>query len=230
MTPAWQRFELTAVCLEQRKRAIAVLAEHGIEGRCVVIADDANLDIARDKGFDVVERDNQWLGRRFNDGYAYAGDHGATWIVPIGSDSWIDPAYFLPMPDEGRIDRVRSSHLYAAVESTRMATCNVAMERCPAGPYVFHRDLLARAGFRPTKEELNKNLDSSTIFTLQPFRWEHRDDHELQYIGFRHPVHIITRYANLWTRWGVAEYTDPWDRLAEVYDRDLVEAARKAIS
>ena len=99
VTPAWQRYELTAVCLRQRQWVIEQLADHGIEARCVVVADDENLDIARALGFDVVEqRNDRGLGRKFNDGYEHAARAGATWIVPIGSDSWIDPRYFLPAP------------------------------------------------------------------------------------------------------------------------------------
>lgn len=230
VTPAWQRFDLTDVCMRQRKQVIDQLAKDGIEARCVVIADDANLDIARGLGFDTVETDNDHgLGRKFNDGYEYAVAQGATWIVPIGSDSWIDPAFFLPLPTE-RPTRVRSSHLYAAATYERMVVCNVATERCPAGPYMFHRDLLARANYRPTEDDLYRNLDSSTISRLQPFRWVHRDDHPLQYVGFRHPKQHITSYDRLRDRWGVEEYTDHWDRLKEVYDPVLVEDARRAIT
>ena len=229
VTPAWQRYELSEVCFEQRRRAMAVLEDHGIETRCVVIADDENLDIARSKGFATVEQRNDLgLGRKFNDGYQYAAEHGATWIVPIGSDSWIHPFYFMPLPT--RVNRVRSSHFYAAVAHDQMVVCNVAMERCPAGPYVLHRDLLKTTNYRPTGEELNRNLDSSTIRALPPFKWAHRDDHPLQYVGFRHPVHSITSYGALKNRWGVRESQDPWTELKGMYPADLVEAARKAIT
>ena len=104
VTPAWRRFALSAVCFEQRRRVIDELAAHGIEAHCVVVADDRNLALAREAGFETVKRDNRWLGSRFNDGIEYAGLHGAEWIVPIGSDSWIDPAYFLPGWD-GAVER-----------------------------------------------------------------------------------------------------------------------------
>src|ERR1035437_1174260 len=92
VTPAWGRFEIVAVCLEQRARVIAELAADGIEAHQVVIADDENLDIARALGADVVESPNV-VARKFNDGMEYAGKHGADWIVPIGSDSWIATDY-----------------------------------------------------------------------------------------------------------------------------------------
>lgn len=229
-TPAWKRFSLSEVCFEQRKRVIDVLRAQGMEAECVVVADDENVDIARSKGFHVVETDNDHgLGRKFNDGYVYAAEHGADWIVPIGSDSWIDSAYFLPLPDD-LPSRVRSSHYYSAVTADKMAVCNVAMDRCPAGPYVLHRNLLARANYRPTAEELYRNLDSSSIRSLSPFDWEWRDDHSLQYVGFRDPDQHITSYGALLKRWGLYEDSTPWETLRAFYPQDLVEAARAAIT
>ena len=230
VTPAYQRYALSAVCFEQRRRVMDVLEAQGIETHCVIVADDENLDIARNLGFDTFEQRNDLgIGRKFNDGYQYAVDQGATWIVPIGSDSWLHSDYLLPLP-EPRLNRVRSSHLYTAVAADKMAICNVASDRCPAGPYVFHRDLLQRAGYRPTGDELNRNLDSRTIANLQPFRWVWRDDHPLQYIGFRDPAQHITSYGALMNRWGISEDLNPWDTLKERYPHDLVEQARQAIS
>lgn len=226
VTPAYLRFGLTEVCLRQRATVIAALAEAGIEGRCVVVADDENLDIARGLGFDVVERDNEWLGRRFNDGMEYAGTHGADFIVPIGSDSWIDPAYLLPLPLPGR---TRTSQRYAVVKADRLATIRVRDHR-GAGPYMFHRDLLAKRGFRPAVDEISRGVDGSTMKALAPFvRPKDRSLHALQYVGFRGEPHI-TRYENLVRRWGEAEFADPWPRLAGVYPLELVEAARRAIA
>lgn len=225
VTPAWQRFELTAVCLGQRRRVIEELARHDIEGRCVVVADDDNLDIARGMGFDVVEQNNDWLGRRFNDGNEYAAKHGADWIVPIGSDSWIDPAYLLPLPDP---KLTRTSRLYAVVELERMALLAVN-GTSTAGPYMFSRQQLEHCNFRPAGDTLNKNIDHSTIVGAGYVRWEHRDVHPLQYIGFRGQPHI-TPYSRLQKRWGVRETRQPWSELMRHYPADLVQRAREAIA
>jgi len=123
MSPAWQRFELSAVCFEQRRRSMDVLEAAGIEARCVIVADDENLDIARGLGFDVVEQDNEWLGRKVNDGFEYAFKHGADYIVPIGSDSWLDPEFLLPLHSP-RV--VRTSRFYAPVEIDRLAELSLA--------------------------------------------------------------------------------------------------------
>lgn len=227
VTPAWQRYELTAVCLEQRKRVIEELAVHGIEGQCVVIADDENLDIARAVGFDTVEQSNEGLGRKWNDGNVYAAERGADWIVPIGSDSWIDPAYFLPLPDPSR---TRTSGMYTVVDANRLGECNVTSQRLSAGPYIFHRSILEPSGFRPTDDTNSRNTDHSTLAGIghERIRWERKDMYPMQYVGFRQEP-MMTPYEEVVSKWGIRESNDPWDRLADHYPADLVVRAREAL-
>jgi len=231
VTPAWQRYEMTAICLEQRNRVIAELAGQGIDAHQVVIADDENLDIARSLGCATVERDNEMVGRKFNDGMEYAGRNGADWIVPIGSDSWIDPAFFLPIPS---IDVTRTSTLYAAVQLRRIAQLVVSPKNPDhmAGPYVFHRSLLEPAGFRPSAED-SVMVDTSTVSgivraTGRGVPWKTHDVHPFQYVGFRVEP-MMTSYHSLRRRWMVRERPEPWALLRSYYPADLVERARLAM-
>lgn len=221
VTPAWGRFALSNVCFEQRRRVIETLAAAGVEARCVVVADDENLDLARACGFDVVEQSNEWLGRKFNDGMEYAGEHGADWIVPIGSDSWIDPAYFLPLPERG----TRTSPAYCVVERNRMAELMVRDAK-GAGPYMFPRALLAPS-FRPAVDELHRGIDASTVRGLEP-DWQPRTLHPFQYVGFRGTPHLSS-YGYLRGHHGVREHRAPWDVLARHYPPELVRQARAAL-
>ncbi len=66
--PAHGRVELARICLRQLRRTCDSLADNGIDATAVVIACDDNLETARDLGFGTVERDNQFVSRRFNDG------------------------------------------------------------------------------------------------------------------------------------------------------------------
>lgn len=226
VTPAWQRYEMTAICLEQRQRVIAELLSHGIEAYQVVVADDENLDIARSLGCHTFERDNQMVGRKFNDGMEYAGKQGAEWIVPIGSDSWIDPAYFL---NPTRPRYTRTSEAYCSVTKDTLAELWVSPRRLAhsAGPYVFHRTMLAPAGFRPSAED-SRMVDTSTISGIEqagrPVRWRPYTVHPFQYVGFRVPP-MMTAHASLMRRWGKAEH-EPWSTLARFYPTDLVDRAR----
>lgn len=227
VTPAWKRYELTAVCLEQRSRSIDYLASYGIDAHCVVVADDENLDIARGFGFDTVEQNNNGLGRKWNDGTEYAAKQGAEWIVPIGSDSWLDPDYLRDLP---RRRFTRTSGLYAVVTADKLAKCNVTNPRLSAGPYVFHRSLLEASGFRPTDDDNSTNTDHSTLSGIgrERIKWEHKDIHPLQYVGFRGEPHM-TSYASLVRMWGVSEHDDPWDQLKAHYPKDLVTKAQRVM-
>jgi hypothetical protein len=226
VTPAWQRYELSAVCFDQRVDVIRALAAAGVEARCVVIADDENLDLARERGLDALEAPNI-LSDKFNAGMEYAGFHGAEWIVPIGSDSWIDPAYFLPLPSS---QVSRTSPLYCAVTADRLAELRVDNGKGGAGPYVLHRSRLAPVGFRPATPGLMRRVDSSTVRGLAGSpEWRPRNVHAFQYIGFRGTPHI-TGYDELWERWGIREHDDPWAVLAEHYPAELVERASRALA
>lgn len=224
VTPAWRRFALSAACFAQRRAVMDELADHGIEAHCVVVADDENLELARAAGFDTVEQDNTWLGRRFNDGIEYACRQSADWIVPIGSDSWIEAAYFVPLPRHGR---ARTSRMYSVVKPRRIAMLSV--ERNGAGPYVIPAKALEPSGYRPAQDFIRKGVDGSTLKGLGPVRWEFRDLHPLQYIGFRGVPHL-TDYDKLWYYWGQREESEPWALLAERYPADLVSQAREALN
>ena len=225
VTPAWQRFELTRVVLEQRRRAIAFLAERGVDAQCVVIADDANADSADDMGFAALRRPNYELGRRFNDGIEYAARHGADWIVPIGSDSFLDPAYLFPLPDEHVL---RSSTLYAVAEAERIGRLRI--RRGPGvGPYMIPATHLPRSR-RPASDNRRRGIDGSTIRGLR-FGWraEFVDLHPWQYVGFRSQPQMNS-YDKLYGRLGVGEEHNVAEVLSEHYPADLVERALQICS
>jgi hypothetical protein len=226
ITPAWQRFELTRVCLEQRRRAIAFLAERGVEAQCVVIADDQNADTAEELGFEVLRRRNYALGRRFNDGFQHAARNGAEWIVPIGSDSFIDPAYLFPLPGEHVL---RSSILYALAEPERLGRLQVR-NGVGVGPYMVPRDHLPPS-LRPAEDYRRRGIDNSTLRGLRRgWMVEMVDLHPWQYVGFRRPAPALghpqmNSYGKLYKRLGVGQELDVVERLSEHFPRDLVERA-----
>lgn len=227
ITPAFRRYALAEVCFDQWKQISAALALHGIELRVVVVSDDENLELARAAGFDTVERDNDWLGRRFNDGYEYACRHGADYVTGVGSDSWIDPEYFVPLPDP---TIARRGRFLSVVTRTRLA--ELRLGGGGATPFVFHRTMLEPADLRPVRDFLHKGCDSSTIQGIRQagvrLRWEDRALGQYQHISFRAHPHL-TRYARLWAAYGVRELYEPWSVLAEHYPVDLVARARRAL-
>src|ERR1043166_7140565 len=115
LTPVWQRFSLTEICLLQRRHACDYLKEHhGLDATCIVIGSDENLEIAESFGFIGQHHENLavaahvnrgepyvCLGMKFNAGYGRAYEEGIDLVFPIGSDSWIDPIYFSELPEPG---------------------------------------------------------------------------------------------------------------------------------
>jgi glycosyltransferase involved in cell wall biosynthesis len=231
VTPAWQRFDLTRVVLEQRRMVIDWLAERDVEAQCAVVADDANAEIALELGFDVVRSKNYALGRKFNDGIEWAARNGAEWIVPIGSDSFIDPVYLFPLPDPGVL---RSSTVYAVAEPSRLGRLRSKMPM-GVGPYMIPRAHLPKS-LRPSAEYRRRGVDTSTMKGLRRgWTREMVDLHPWQYVGFRRhgvdPSHPqMNSYDKLYARIGVGEEYEVADRLSEFYPPRLVERALAACS
>jgi hypothetical protein len=223
VTPAWQRYELTRVVLEQRRMAIDFLALRDIEARCLVIADDGNTTIAQALGCDVLVKPNYALARRFNDGISHAARNGADWIVPIGSDSFLDPAYLFPLPEPKVL---RTSSCYAVAEPGRLGRLRVRAG-AGVGPYMIHRSNLPRTG-RPAQDWRKKGVDGSTIRGLRGrYRLEWTDLHPWQYVGFRsHPQ--MNSYDKLYGRLGVGEEFEVAERLSQHYPSQLVDRALAA--
>ena len=225
VTPAWQRYEVSTLCFEQRRWMMDRLSETGIASECVVVADDENLDLARAYGFQTLERNNDWLGRRFNDGIEYAAKHGATWIVPIGSDSWLLPSYIDPLPDPAL---TRTSTLYALLARRELA--ELAIPGDGVGPYMIHVDRLPRSR-RPSDDLLASGVDNSTLGGLRNVQWEVRDLHPLQYLALRpFGAPQLHSLKTLYRRFGQRSLRGGyWDRLARIYPPDLVRRTRRLL-
>src|SRR5688500_1198207 len=104
VTAAHGRYDVTRIALAQWQHLATVLEGRGVECRQVVVANDENLDIAREHGCDTVELDNHGgLGRRFHAGFRHAAGQGADYFVYLGSDDWIHPDLLDPLPPPGVI-------------------------------------------------------------------------------------------------------------------------------
>lgn len=227
VTPAWQRFELTRLCLEQRRDACDRLAAVGIDATCVIVADDENLDIARELGFETVESPNDWLSRRFNDGYQHAARHGADFVCPIGSDSWIDAELLAELPPPGIMQVSRN---YAVVREDGRVLAELAM-RTPYGfgCFVIPTPMLERFGYRPCKERLQSGCDGSlftALFKRTVPRVKIREIGPLDIVAFRSPIQI-TPYERLVTRHRGTERRRPFRLLLSRYPARLVDAAEQ---
>lgn len=227
ITPAFQRYELTRICLEQRNWAIEKLAGVGVEASSVVIADDDNLDVARSLGHATVERDNEWLGRRFNDGYEWAANNGSTHAFPIGSDSWVDPQFIidaLDRPDAREYDVV-ASRWYQRVNADGTIRRKLWVPVLQGVSYVIPIAALDDCGHRPCQDELRRGCDGSTWDTVrrrQGVRVVWSEAHELDTVSFESWPQI-TAFSKLGGRWGRGDvHVGVFSGLTEHYPEDLV--------
>lgn len=223
VTPAFQRYELSEICFAERKWAIEQLAANGIEARSVIVADDENLDIARENGFDTVESINDWLGKRFNDGYQYAAEQGATHVFPIGSDSWVDPKFIYGKLHDN-LDVVASRY-YARVDRLGIRRKVMWVPVLQGVSYVMPTKALAGKNYRPCADRIRRGCDGSTwqtISRVEGVQMVWSEVHDLETIAFESNVNIST-YEGLGTRWGISETDQPFSGLIAHYPHKLVD-------
>jgi len=247
VTPAWRRYAVTRVCLAQRAHLQGVLAGQGIEAVVLVVADDENLDVAANFGFETLERSNEdGLGRRFNDGLEHAClNLDADYVTIVGSDDWVHPDLFTRLPvsevpeEPPTADRpcvFWSPNTPEAITGREIALVDLPtgrLRRCrgrgPYGviPWVFPRQALEPSRFRPVRDQLMIGLDGSLVagLGLRP-EWVFRDPHDLCRVDFKSDVNLNS-YDKIVGAIGYGpEETDPWTLLASRYPANLVELAR----
>jgi hypothetical protein len=204
ITPAFGRFSLTRVCLAQRRWVCDEMRrQYGIEATCVVVADDANLDTAREFGFETVAHANDTLGMKFNAGYRHAAKLGIDHVFPIGSDSWIDPDYFdaLPEPNELLLSRA-----YNLVRSDLGARGALWIDWEGGVQWITRTADWAHRNYEPISAELRKGCDTSTWLHRKPgIQLQESFHHQLEYVAFQSPEQQITSYSKLMAKYGTGE-------------------------
>lgn len=228
VVPVHGREEISRVCLRQLRRTCAELAGHGLEANAVVVGCDANLEVADGLGFATVERENRPLGRKWNDGYELACRHGgADFVVPLGSDDWVDAAFIAgPLP---AADEVRCARLSAVVreDGQRLQRLRIRYEGGD-GVRIFPATLFEPLGFRPAEEDRDRAIDTSVFRQLgyahggRPRLVYHDVDH-LQIVDFKSPEGQLNEYAGV--RAGHRDGEEDrgvWELLASRYPMEAV--------
>jgi len=219
IVPAHGRLPIAEVCLRQLQRTCEALADRNIAASAVVIADDENLDIARALDFSTVERDNTQLGRKINDGYELAGRERVEFMVPIGSDDWIDPNWIrLPKPHE-----TIATHLSTVVneDCSRMSLLRIGFGD---GVRIYTRATMQAVGFRPADEDRKRALDAATHKGTRSARatvvWH--DTNPLSIVDFKSSENL-NDYSGCMRAFGRrVERTDVWEALGEIYPAEAI--------
>lgn len=235
VVPAAGRVEMATVCLRQLARTCAALTARGLRASAVVVSDDETLEVADRLGFATVERENRPLGAKWNDGYELAARAGAEFVVPFGSDDWIDPAAIvaapLPAPHEVRC------FLRSAVvreDGRRLARLHVRYGDGAGlqgdGIRIIPTGLLEPCEHRPAEEDRDRAIDTSVWRTLarlpRPPRYTYFDLHDLQIVDWKTGGRQLNSYADCQRFREGDEIRDPFAAVAEFYPADAVEEMR----
>lgn len=239
VSAAWRRYEITRLALAQRAHLIGVLAGQGCEATQVVVADDENLDIAREFGFHTLNRPNDRLGFKFNEGIEFAvRELGAGHIVLIGSDNWMHEALFERLPLEvaefptptaeqpfvawsGEAEMTTGRQI--AVADTRRGVITICHtgNRYGVIPWVLPSKAFESTGYRPILDNLNTGIDGSLIAGLERRpRCVFSDPHPFARVDFKSEVNLNS-YDSLRRGAGVGDEM-PIEALRDYYPAELV--------
>jgi hypothetical protein len=235
VVPVHEREALTAVCLRQLARTCDA-APAGVEATAVVIGEGTNLQVARQLGFGTVARENKWLGQKLNDGYQVACDPEfnsapADYVIPCGSDDWVDPAILKQLPGPLEVGVFRS---LAIVNEDRTALARMHVNH-PGGVgiRIIPRFLIERAGYRPAVEDRVIGLDNSTYRRLRARgsqlnpKTVELDLHPLQIVDWKSHDQQIHSYRELRGARRPLETADVFGELAAVYPKEALDEMRE---
>jgi hypothetical protein len=234
VVPAHQRVRVSRMCFPELAWACAQLRERGIDAHAVVVADDENLDAARENGLDALERPNAPLGHKWNDGFQHACRNGADYALAFGSDDWIDPALVAAMVERHReLGRASTVVCYRRTSTVSPDGSEITYLRVPYdggdGVRLLPRDMLASVGYRPALDRRDRAIDGSIQMRLSaagPLNFEYVESHPLQVVDFKSRQVQLTEYGKLVAAYGESRHRDVWRRLARIYPAERIAAAK----
>jgi hypothetical protein len=231
VVPAFRRFELTAICLRQLRRTCDSLEEANVRASAVVIADDENLDTAASLDFSTVPRGNGAVSRKFNDGIQLALDprYGieADYVVPCGSDDWVDWHLFRDLPPDGVM--VGFQRMAFVREDGLELTVRHLNNEGGCGIRIYPRDVMEKVGYRPADEDRPRGCDTSILLNLKQEgairTIEHRDIDPLQIVDWKSPGIQLNPYETL-RRHRAELQRDPFEVLAGRFPDEALDEMR----
>lgn len=232
--PVHGREALTRVCLRQLRRTCDAATAYDVDATAVVIGEGESLQVALGLGFATVQRNNDSLGRKFNDGYQVACDpeynpEPADYAVPCGSDDWIDPVIFRKLPGPDTVGIFRRLGVVDE-DQTRLAKIT-ATYKTAAGPKIIPRALIAAAGYRPSEEDRRRAIDASTMEGIKRAigHWPAMVDldvHPLQIVDWKSHGEQLNSYRMLAGHRARDLSGDMWAELGEFYPAEALEEMR----
>lgn len=234
VVPVHGRMRLTAICLRQLAITRDQLRDNDIDAHVVVIADALNLRELRARlghhGFATVERANNFLSQKYNDGIQLAMDERynprpADFVVPCGSDDWVDWRIFTELPSRHAV--LGFQHISFVREDGREMTAKFLDYPGGCGIRVYPRQLMFNLGFRPADEDRVRACDTSILHNVQKANRivdvRHRDVDPWQIVDWKSRGTQMNPYDAL-RRHRSTRSADPFLALAGRYPDESLEA------
>lgn len=236
IVPAHGRRELARICLRQLRRTCDALTEHGVEATAVVVADAANLKgLAPEAlGFGTVERDNQFLSRRFNDGIQLATDRRynprpADYVVPCGSDDWVDWRLIAEHLPAANCVVGFQAMAFVREDGRQLSAAHVDyLGGC--GVRIYPRQVMEALRYRPADEDRARGCDTSILTNLRRVHGHrlhvvHGKSDSRQIVDWKTTGWNLNPYISV-ARWSAGTSGDPWTELAGLYPAEALAEMR----
>ena len=231
IVPVHGRLPLAQICLKQLRRTCDNLKAEGVHATAVIVADETNHTQLPDLGFATITRDNQFLSRRFNDGIQLATDpahnpHPADYVVPCGSDDWVDHRIFLDLPPQDTI--VGFQRVSIVREDGRQMVVAEANYLGGSGIRIIPAAAVAQLDHRPADEDRRRACDTSILTNLRlcigpALKVEHRHLHDRQIVDWKNPTVQLNRFDDVTRKRGGEQPCDPFTELQGIYPDEALE-------
>lgn len=236
IVPAHGRFSLSAICLRQLRRTCDALTDNGVEATAVVIADDENLDTARDLGFGTIERDNHFVAAKYNDGIQLACDPSlnprpADYVVPCGSDDWVDYRILLELPPPDTIYGFQ--RLSFVRPDGREMVQRFVNVRGGCGIRIYPRKVFESLFFRPADEDRKRACDTSIMTNVHRAmapKVMHLTTDPKQIVDWKSTDIQLNPYDSLTFHKAFANPQDPFVALAGMYPDEALREMQEHYS
>lgn len=230
--PVHGRLPLASICLRQLRRTCDALNAEGVYASSVIVASQDDHDELPDLGFAGVIRDNESTSRRFNDGIQLATDpvynsHPADFVVPLGSDDWVDHRLFLPpLPGPTEVFGFKRMS-FVREDGQEMVTVTIGYQG-GSGIRIIPRQLLEPLGYRPADEDRQRGCDTSILSNLYQHHPEVtvRDNwylHDRQIVDWKTPSVQLNSFESVARLHRGRDAVDPFVALRGVYPDEALE-------
>lgn len=240
VVPVHGRLPLASVCLRQLRRTCDALFQEGVHATAVVVTDArqhyALRKLTGDLRFGYVNRDNDYTSRKFNDGIELAtspryNPRPADFVVPIGSDDWVDYRLFCELETIGDHTIVGFQRMSFVREDAGEIASVLLNYRGGSGIRIIPRVLLEPLGYRPADADRKRACDTSILVNLSRqwgdrLRVEHWFRHDRQIVDWKTPGEQLNSYANVVNGHSSSLASDPFAELAGWYPAEAIDEMR----